>query len=133
MVTSWVEHTYVQNDKVKSVGVDSLVAGQIVEGRHLAPNSGHVRITLRAANGDYSISADSLIHHGAWIKRFIINSFVGRCWQKRTSKASHSLISRSASLDVISASHFSSSHNTMHGVLYNTPMKACPDEWDLPP
>ena len=41
--------------------------------------------------------------------------------------------SRSASLDVISASHFSSSHNTMHGVLYNTPMKACPDEWDLPP
>ena len=70
-----------QNDKVNSVGVDSLVAGQIVKVRYLAPNSGHVRITLRAANGDYIVSADSLIHHGAWIKRFIINSFVNGRWQ----------------------------------------------------
>ena len=51
----------VQYRVFKSVGVESLTAGQIAEVQYKAPNSGRVSVNLRAANGDYILHADSHI------------------------------------------------------------------------
>ena len=51
----------VQYHIFKSVDVQSLMAGQIVEVQYKALDSGHVSVNLRAANGDHILHADSRI------------------------------------------------------------------------
>ena len=72
----------IQNHRIKSVGVDHLSAGQIVKVRYMAPNNGRVVISLRDSYGNFVFAACSLINHGLWIKRFILNSFVNGRWDK---------------------------------------------------
>ena len=66
----------------KSVGVESLTAGQIVEVQYKTPDSGRVSVNLRAANGDYILHADSRIKWYTWTNRYLFNSNTNGMWQE---------------------------------------------------
>ena len=70
----------VQNAVSKSVGVESLTAGQIVEVQYVAPNSGRVTVILLADNGDVILDAESRIKWYSATNQYIFNSMANGKW-----------------------------------------------------
>ena len=72
----------VQYRVFKSIGVESLTTGQIVEVQYTAPDSGRVSVNLRAANGDYILHADSRIQWYHFTNRYQLTSNTNGKWQE---------------------------------------------------
>ena len=70
----------IQYRVIESVGVESLAAGQIVEVQYMAPTSGRVIFSFRAANGDYIFNAGTRINWRSLTNQFILNSYTNGCW-----------------------------------------------------
>ena len=64
----------------KSVGVESLEAGQIVEVRYTTPTGGRVIVKLRAPNGDIILNAAARIDWKGHRNQFILNSYINGKW-----------------------------------------------------
>ena len=66
----------------KSVGVESLTAGQIVEVQYVAPDSGRITVSLLADNGDAILTVDSRINWDSATNQYIFNSKANGEWGK---------------------------------------------------
>jgi hypothetical protein len=70
----------VQYTIFKSVGVESLTAGQVVEVQYKAPDSGRVSVNLVAANDDIVLHTDSRIEWYSWTNTYLFNSRINGEW-----------------------------------------------------